>query len=245
MLVCMYSNLEMVQLLLKYVPTFDADLRDSEGCTMIYHAVAGGPKETIQFLLESRQKLEFDLEARDNIRSTVLHFARKRDMEIVDLVIKALEEIGSDINLDTENNHQTSPFILFCVYNPDVTIQLLQRFPEKINVLSPHNGTILHYACQHGHLDLLKYIFENATNNMDFNSVNDFGWTPLHSASAFGKYEIVKFLFENHEAKGIDVTIKTSSGDTAEDLARRDKSLQRIVEVLEVWTNHINEKHSV
>ena len=111
---------------------------------------------------------------------------------------------------------------------------------------------VLHYACQHGQLDLLKYIFMNTAFNIDYNIVNDNDWTPLHSASAFGRYEVVKFLFENYKVKGIDVTRKTGIDKTAEDYARGEGEFYRknprhpqIVEVLKLWTNEIKEKHFV
>jgi len=38
-------------------------------------------------------------------------------------------------------------------------IQLLQRFPEKINDLGIQGWYVLHYACEFGHLELVKYVY--------------------------------------------------------------------------------------
>ena len=117
----------------------------------------------------------------------------------------------------------------------NVATQLLQRYPQKIDVLGFNGWHILHYACQNGHLELLNYIFENPTFDVDFNVVSLRGWTPLHSACRFGQYEVVKFLFKNHKDKGIDVTRKTNDHQTAEDLARQNGH-ENILEVLKIWS---------
>ena len=77
------------------------DMRDKDGWTMLQHAVYGGPKETIQFLIESRQKLGLNLEDMVNNGDTILHIAyKKRDIDIVDIVFNALVDINSDIDFD-------------------------------------------------------------------------------------------------------------------------------------------------
>ena len=192
------------------------------------------------------------MEARTYDRKTILHLACwKRDIEIVDLVFKALEDINSDINFDTRNNYQETPLHFACrnrkstswCTKPEVAIQLLERFPLEIHSLGQHDAHILHYACQFGHLELIKYITLTSDFEVDFNVVADGGWTPLHLACwcgryESGKYEIVKFLFKNYRAKGIDVTRKNDFGQTAEDIARQN-GRQDILQVLKIWKNQI------
>ena len=122
---CRHGKIEMIQLLVKHQPTFDASLRTNDGhtifhCavsnsdpqvpklmldtfrfedirtnlggTMLHHAVFFGPKESIEFLIESRDKFGINLEARTNNGQTILHLACvKRDIEIVNLVYNALK----------------------------------------------------------------------------------------------------------------------------------------------------------
>jgi len=124
---CRNSNVEMVQLLLKHAPTFDAttktkngetifhlavynpnhqvpklildmfrfeDIRDNNGRTMIHNAVAFGSQETIQFLLESKQKIAFNLEARTTMGNTILHVAcwKKETLALLTLSPKHLRK---------------------------------------------------------------------------------------------------------------------------------------------------------
>ena len=251
---CAFGNVEMVELCLKHVPSFNATLRtnkgrtifhlaarnrdtqvlklilntfryeditDHQGWTMIHFAVAFGPKETIKFLLESRQKIGFNLEARLNKGCTILHVAfQKRDIEIVDLVFEALEEIHSEIDFDARTNIQATPLHYACI-NPEsnTAIQLLQKIPEKINVLGQNDAHLLHYACKAGHLKLLKYIMENPAIDIDYNVVTLGIQTPLHVACGHGQFEVVKLLLDHSQEKKIDFNKIDQVGNTPLHLA--------------------------
>ena len=267
---CSHGNIEMVQLLIKHTPTFDAtsktnhgltifhlavinsdpqvaklildtlrfeDIRDELGLTMLHHAVVRGPKETIEFLMESSQKLEINIEERTNDGRTILHIACwKRDIEFVDLVHNALEEINSDIDFDTQTEDLVTPLHAACMNETsDVAIHYLQRFPDKINVSGPYETHVLHYACEYGHVELLKYIFGNPDFDIDFNVKNQYGNTPLNIACFTGQFEAVKLLLEHSNEKEIDIYQKNNYQQTAEDLARL-KGHKDILELLELWT---------
>ena len=239
-LACKYGKIEMVQLLIKHQPTFDAssrsndgltifhlavansdpqvtklilntfrfeDIRCNLGWTMLHSAVVYGPKETIEFLIESKDKFGINLEARTNNGGTILHLACwKRDIEIVDLIHNALEKFNINIDFDTPDNNQFSPLHWASTNKTsDVAIHLLERFPDKINVLDQDGYHILHYACQDGHLQLLKYIFGNQDFDIDFNIAGQDGCTPFHIACYNGQFEVVKFLLEKSKEKGIDI----------------------------------------
>ena len=117
----------------------------------------------------------------------------------------------------------------------DVAIQLLKRLPEKIHVTAENNWHILHYACAwgKGQIELIKYIVENSSFNVDFNVVDHNGWTPLHVASCKGHYEIVDFLLQNCEELGVNVDQKGNDQETPEDLSK----WQRHEDILELFGN--------
>ena len=239
---CKSGGFAMVQLLLKHhQPTFETTLRIIDGQTIFQLAAYNQDPQVlklmIQFLLESGLNIRFHLEARTEEGDTILHQAcNERDIDIVDTVIKALEEVNSDIDFDTRNYQHDTPLHCACRnHKSDVAIQLLQRFPQKIHVLGYNDAHILHYACQFGHLELIKYMASVSDFNIDFNITMHDGWTPLHLASLCGHYEVVQFLFQHYDAKGIDVTKTNNSGKTAEDLAIH----QDILEVLRTWKNQI------
>ena len=193
-------------------------------------------KKLLNSKIDSRHKIGINIEKRANNGNTILHFAcQYRHIEIVDLVQKALEEINSPIDFDTRNQSQNTPLHLACLNKTsDVAIHLLKRFPDKINVLALYDRHVLHYACEFGHLDLLKYICQNPEFDIDFNVVDQREDTPFHVACYFGQFEVVKFLLENSKEKGIDILKKNDIHKTAEDYARQ-RGHKDISEVLEIW----------
>ena len=141
-----------------------------------------------------------------------------------------------DIDFDTSDYNQATPLHYACMKkDSDVAIHLIERFPDKINILGLNGWHVLHYACQFGHLELLNHIFRNRDFDIDFNVADQNGHTPLHDACYNGQFEVVKFLLENSKEKGIDVYKKANNQKTAEDLARR-KGHANILELLEAWT---------
>ena len=202
------------------------DIRDEEGWTMLHDAVAHGEKETIEFLIESRHKLGINIEAKTHNGKTILHVACcQKDITVVDLVDEALEEINSDIGFETRCENQLTP-LHYAIMNKtsDVAIRLLETFPDDFNVLGQFETRVLHFACSHGHLNLLKFIVGNPVFDIDFNVADQGGTTPLHFACHAGRFEVVKFLLENSNEKGIDIYKKNNNQKTAEDYARQNGS---------------------
>jgi ankyrin repeat protein len=95
-----------------------------------------------------------------------------------------------------------------------------------INDRDAMGQTALHYAvCHSNALQLVTIITESGA-QVDPERQRD-GWTPLHLASMFGKTDVAIKLLE----MGADPTMKGTSGDTAEDVAKRYKN-HRLADVL-------------
>ena len=267
---CNHAQIEMVQLLFKYMPAFDAtsktnkdrtifhcaavnsdpqvlkmilntfrfeDIRDHVRWTMLLYAVRFGAKETIRFVIESRHNLGINVEVTDNQGSTILHLAcRHRDIEIVDLVHNALEDINSDIDFDTRSDLQDTP-LHEAVSNAssDVAIHLIQRFPNKINVRGQQDRPLLHYACHYKNMGFLKHIFRNPDYDIDYNAVDEEGLNGLHHACTGGDIKVVSFLLKNSNEMGLDIFKQGNGQASAEYYARRDGRMD-ILELLEIWT---------
>ena len=197
------------------------DFKSRKGYRMIHNAVACGPKETIQYLLESSKIIGINIEERTDSGSTILHQAcGKRDIEIVDLVLKSLEAINSDIDMNTQDNEQMTPLHYACrKKNSAVAMILLKRYPQNINVLGQNGRHVLHTVCKTGNMELLKNVFDAEELNFDFNVTNQDGWTPLHEACWFGHFEAVKLILQNYKRKGIDIDKKNNSYQTPQILA--------------------------
>ena len=203
------------------------DIRNKWGWTMFHCALMDVPntKETIQFLIESRNKIGFNLEDRSNSGWTILHLACAcRDIEIIDLIVKVLEDNKIPINFDTRNANGRTPIHLsVCNKNSEVLIHLLNRFPDKLNILGNNEMHLLHYACNLGNGQFVKYVYENQNLNVDFEVKDSRGMTPLHHACLSGHVDIVKFMLKTYKIKEIDINAKDDNGRTAEDLAQNEE----------------------
>ena len=100
-------------------------------------------------------------------------------LDIVKLLVEYYEERKIDIS--QKNNQGFTPLQIACVEQKlDVAVYLLERYPQEINVLGPIDMHLLHYLCQEGNLEFLKYIINNPNFDIDFNVVDYYGDTPLH-----------------------------------------------------------------
>ena len=200
---------------------------DEEGLTPLYTALAMfAPIETVKFLLESRHVFGIDLDTRTRkTQGTILHFAcLYRDIEIIDLIYKELQSANSSIDFDTRNNDLKTP--LQCAYENtdyiDTAVNLLQMFPGKVNAPDNLNNgmNMVHFVCEEGNLELLKALHQNPSFDIDYNVVDEEGFTPLHLACNEGHLEVVKFLLQDVNPSVNANVVEDINGYTPLELAR-------------------------
>ena len=207
------------------------DSKNVKGMTMLHIAVKYGPKETIEFLIESHHKIGFKLDEKIHnglIQGfTILHLACKnRDIDIIDLIYKALQDNHIEIDFDTRETGPiaSTPLLVSVMNNLNVFINLTNRYPEKTEVRfwPTTQGTHLaHNASSDGELQFLRHIFENSAFNVALDVVDNYGNTPLHCACFHGQIEVVKYLLQLYEDKGIDIYAKNNNNITAEEKAKQ------------------------
>ena len=80
---------------------------------------------------------------------------------------------------------------------------------DQISELSlSDQRTSLHYACQHGRVDVAQQLITNCQCSIESKDVQ--GCTPLHTAAQYGQVETLKYLLHrlfNHEVSGLTVEL--------------------------------------
>ena len=83
---------------------------------------------------------------------------------------------------------------------------------DQISELTlPDQSTPLHYACQHGRVDVARRLITNCQCSIESKDVQ--GCTPLHTAAQYGQVETLKYLLHklfNHEVSNL--TVKLTPG---------------------------------
>jgi len=72
---------------------------------------------------------------------------------------------------------------------------LVVEDPTLVNTRNENGKTVLHYAAQGGHADLVAVLIQAGAS---VDSANSAGETPLHYASAMGHEEVVRVLLDHH-----------------------------------------------
>jgi ankyrin repeat protein len=193
------------------------------GHTTLYSAARAGNVEAVKFLTE--HGAEPDLPQRT--KSTALHVASFYGH--ADAVRCLLESgadyriINADRNTAEEEADKDHPEVekVFAELKGNAYVRVaadeLEWFQE--NGLTQHQDTeyfaqrqtLLHCACKKGYFDMMRWLIERCSANMDLVDFN--GNTPLHLAAYRGERIIVDYLLN----RGCDSTLRNRWGTTAEE----------------------------
>ena len=198
--------------------------------------------DIIKFLTS---KQECDVEVVDEDGNRILHLACQHGS--VDLVKHLVEVAGCDINAkgQHEKNCLHLAFRNTIDYNDDYDIiKFLSSKQEcDVEVVDEDGNRILHLACQHGSVDLVKHLVEVA--GCDINAKYQYESSYLHTAfwneiDSDDGHDIVKFLSSKQEC---DVEVVDEDGNRILHLACQHGSVDLVKHLVEVAGCDINAKY--
>lgn len=158
------------------------------------------------------QLLEFGADVRSSDRkgNSAMMYAIKEGHP---KVIKTLFQY-SDLVAPCLPNHQgVTPMMAAIDNNQQEIFDILLPVSENLKFKDKYGANALHYAAESGKLSFVKSLINKG--NVDINSQDDDGDSPLIEAVEKGSVEIVSYLL----SKGADVSLKTTGGKTAKDIA--------------------------
>ena len=103
--------------------------------------------------------------------------ARARDVE------EARRLVRRGANVNTQDEHQESAFLLATSEGPLALLELVLRHGARVNAKDSFDGTGMIRAADRGHADIVGRLVRAGT---ELDHVNELGWTALHEAVILG-----------------------------------------------------------
>lgn len=198
-LMCEKGDLEIVKMLLND-PDIDLNKRDGQGRNALMRAVFAGQTEVVKILLDSNK---FNLLTPDNNGHTALDMAISTNNYGIIPLLTQSKDISDELCLE-KINYYTS--------NSNIAMSHAIALGKKIDLEGSLNRLML-LIIQGDLLSIKKLL---ASEKIDVNQLNFFGFTPLICATVYNKKEIVEYLLTIPELK---LDIKGKDDKTVLDFA--------------------------
>lgn len=191
------------------------DWADSYGLTALIYAVRSNNKEKTDFLIERGANPNFRSKVGSNYyhpnfglltdgSTALMHFLDSGNSGNIYILYKLLDA-GAEVNCFLKDG---KPLAFLAIYNIYYLKEILNRFPELINLVCPISGNSLATHVVNNlvmYLPILNFLIEK---NIDLNTKNKEGLTVLHYLLNFFN-DIPEGVIDN-----TDPNIKTSDNET-------------------------------
>jgi ankyrin repeat protein len=216
---------------------------ESRGWTALHLAATVGSRVIVQDLLEvikdPEDRKEY-LKLTDKSRSTALHLVMKLGtIEVVRTLIQVFKDQEDRKNyVNLMNKDQSTALQLAFTHKLHIksrpVIKLLVDGGAKLDLADGNGYVALHYACESGDLELVKYIYKlNRSMITRPAGAKCSKRTCLQIAVVAGKYDVVTWLLHKLNLEGIKS--KDGEGKTAWELACSTKNHRQRFEMIAIF----------
>ncbi|XP_062589127.1 serine/threonine-protein phosphatase 6 regulatory ankyrin repeat subunit B-like [Saccostrea cucullata] len=191
---CSYNHVDVVDMLLKTGVVYDL-----KTC---FYAVQSGNAEMLFRFTENVDVYQTEFSNHPNhlfLKVSLLHeICLLGQNQLINRVIEHYPSV-----LDVQNS-QGGNALHFVAYagQKDAFITLIQNGSDPYS-RSHHGSTVLHYACQNGKLDLVKYICDKYPDLLTEEFDDYHGRSSLHWAAQSGNIELYKYLLKKDASLSI------------------------------------------
>ncbi|XP_046337772.2 ankyrin repeat domain-containing protein 17-like [Haliotis rufescens] len=226
-LACKGGNVEVV----KFVLSLGMQSINSRGwqeMTPVMLAADKGHKEVVELLVSKGA----DVSLLDKGHGTLLHLACKGgNVEVVKFVLS----LGM-LSINSRGWQEMTPVMLAADKGHKEVVELLVSKGADVSLLDKGHGTLLHFACRGGNVEVVKFVL-----SLGMLSINSRGWkkmTPVMLAANKGHKEVVELLV----SKGADVSLLDKGHDTLLHLACKGGNVEVVKFVLSLGMQSINSR---
>ncbi|XP_071085592.1 putative ankyrin repeat protein RF_0381 [Haliotis cracherodii] len=222
---CEGGNMDIVKYVVSREPNLINRTR-TDGRTALMWAAWHGKTTVFEYLLARKATLSLA----DNDGDTILHYACYGGH--TDIVKYIIDDTTIDIN--TRNVHGRTALMEAATYGHKDVFYLLVGKDSGISHKDDKDNNILHAACRGGHIDIVKYVIDNTT--IDINTRNVRGRTALMEAATYGHKDVFDLLV----GKDSDTSHKDDEDNNILHAACRGGHIDIVKYVIDNTTNDIN-----
>ena len=205
-------------------PSWDAEDRDR-----LFDRILEGNESMVRAMVRKRGFPIF-LHNTGSDRLTALHFAAKRDAEVLTAVLQGEgsdTELRCDIDGDTKTRNITALHYAVATGNLE-SVEVLMESAARIDAQAAEGHTPLHFAVLYDHPSIMEALLQDLY--IDPNIKDNDQWTALAHAVELDKTKLVELLLSHAD---IDISITNDAGQTPLAQAQALGGRENIINLLE------------
>ncbi|KAK3576901.1 hypothetical protein CHS0354_017572 [Potamilus streckersoni] len=182
-LACLYGRVDLVKYLMKKYPKMYVQY-DCYSWKSAHFAAQGGSVDTMRLFVET----DTDFTLKDQYGANVLHLACGfGSYQLVEFLLLQFPELLHEVG---ENNGTAAHYAAQGGYVR--VMELLVQHGVNLNSRTIHNMTVLHTACQHRNVEVVKYLLKINASLLGQSGL--YNWNAAHFAAQGGSVDVLKLI---------------------------------------------------